>query len=522
MKKNLMWLSLLASVCVLSAWGLTKMTSVQMVSSTIDSTPIGQTAPAAGTFTSLNGALNAATYSGSDIGAKINAAFAALPNGGTVTVPTGTWSFTTQAVIPVASNLRYALICDPGAVLNWIGSGVGILASGTPSMQNLSVTIQNCTVDGTGSTSGSVGIEMQGFYGSQLQNDTARNFSGGVGILFHGAGISLVTAPHLYANKYGMQLLGDSTTATASNAIHVIGGSIGGNSTWGIYDDYSDNTATGATINNSYEGIDFAVNGTASTTSGNIFLEAPLSFAITNNYFESVVGTENVQAGTNGQAAGMGVITGNHIDNTSSSVNMFDLINLNTGLVTGNHYQTSTCLANAGIFSGNIAVYGNFGSGSPTCGTAGAFGLTYSTPLIAALFKSIGGQAVTLEPGSGASYSLLVTDPTNSFNALAVDASGNATIHGTLTSGGDKYFSTGGCSPATGTDSACTGTITLSPAYGDAAYIPQLTINANNGAYLAISISGALTSSSIPYTITCTFNCGSIAAPTIYVHTHHN
>lgn len=85
----------------------------------------------------------------------------------------------------------------------------------------------------------------------------------------------------------------------------------------------------------------------------------------------------------------------------------------------------------------------------------------------------------------------------------------------------DRFFSVSGCAPTTSTDSSCTGSISISPALQDANYTPLLTINSNNGAFLAISVNNTLAAGSIPYTITCTFNCGSISTPTIYVHVHH-
>lgn len=84
-----------------------------------------------------------------------------------------------------------------------------------------------------------------------------------------------------------------------------------------------------------------------------------------------------------------------------------------------------------------------------------------------------------------------------------------------------RDFSFTGCVTAQSTDSSCTGTVTITPAYANASYFPQLTINSNNGAFLAVSVSGTLSAGSFPYTITCTFNCSVIVAPTIYVHTRH-
>jgi len=95
---------------------------------------------------------------------------------------------------------------------------------------------------------------------------------------------------------------------------------------------------------------------------------------------------------------------------------------------------------------------------------------------------------------------------------------------GTSVPGVTKDFSQAGCTPASSTDSQCTGSITISPAFADASYIPQLTVN-NNGtaqnAQLLITVNGALMAGSIPYTLTCTFYCSPVNAPTIYVHAFH-
>jgi hypothetical protein len=88
--------------------------------------------------------------------------------------------------------------------------------------------------------------------------------------------------------------------------------------------------------------------------------------------------------------------------------------------------------------------------------------------------------------------------------------------------GVNQYFSVTGCTTAQSTDSNCTGTITLPTAYPDNAYFIQMTPNSINGAFIAVSVSGTLAAGSFPYTLTCTFNCAAIVAPTIYVFTHHN
>jgi len=86
-----------------------------------------------------------------------------------------------------------------------------------------------------------------------------------------------------------------------------------------------------------------------------------------------------------------------------------------------------------------------------------------------------------------------------------------------------RVFSATGCTPASSTDSQCTGSITVSPAFADASYIPILTANGNGGSVpnILVTVNGSLSSSSIPYALTCTFSCGTVNAPTIYVIAIH-
>jgi hypothetical protein len=91
-----------------------------------------------------------------------------------------------------------------------------------------------------------------------------------------------------------------------------------------------------------------------------------------------------------------------------------------------------------------------------------------------------------------------------------------------------KDFSVSGCSTAASTDSQCNGTITIpGGGFADASYFPVLTVNATAfsaggpGPFLSIEVAGALTSTTIPYNITCTFGCNISTAATIYVHAFH-
>lgn len=60
---------------------------------------VGTSTTATSTIPNLGGVLDASAFAGADIGAKINAAYAALPTmGGKITVPTGTYNYTTPIV----------------------------------------------------------------------------------------------------------------------------------------------------------------------------------------------------------------------------------------------------------------------------------------------------------------------------------------------------------------------------------------------------------------------------------------
>lgn len=92
-----------------------------------------------------------------------------------------------------------------------------------------------------------------------------------------------------------------------------------------------------------------------------------------------------------------------------------------------------------------------------------------------------------------------------------------------------QSFSVSGCTTPASTDGACQGTIILPAAMPDATYFPQLTLNATSfnpasggGPFLSIEVSGALTTTTIPYNITCTFGCGVSTTNTIYVTARHN
>jgi hypothetical protein len=82
-------------------------------------------------------------------------------------------------------------------------------------------------------------------------------------------------------------------------------------------------------------------------------------------------------------------------------------------------------------------VQGNFDTGTVTTPVLQDMGSSLNTVQgESAYFNQIeafGSAPITLQPGASATDSLLVRDPSNSFSTLRVDASGNATAHGSVT-----------------------------------------------------------------------------------------
>jgi len=126
-------------------------------------------------FKNLNSILFADQFSGSDIGAKINAAYAVLPDdGGTIVIPAGTYSFSTPIVF--GSSGKYpTLVGSPrGTILTFSpSSGTAITCNpgnaGLPlgwGIRDLKLIVTNDTADGVllGGSNGGVG-----FYGLNVQ-----------------------------------------------------------------------------------------------------------------------------------------------------------------------------------------------------------------------------------------------------------------------------------------------------------------------------------------------------------------
>lgn len=159
-------------------------------SSTISAPAIVATGTATSSIKNLGGVLDASQFSGADIGAKINAAYAALPStGGTVRVPRGNYSFSTEISFETQQK-PVILECDPGGAtrLTYTGSTgtsttFNVEDSADPSTQQWGLGIRGCWFYGQDNTYTNVGIEIGGTYGAQgfVMEDT-RWYTFGTGL----------------------------------------------------------------------------------------------------------------------------------------------------------------------------------------------------------------------------------------------------------------------------------------------------------------------------------------------------
>lgn len=138
---------------------------------------------ATSTFPNLAGVLYADQFPGSDIGAKINSAYAALPSrGGVIRVPRGNYTFSTQ--IAVTTTDKPAIIEGAGGgatTFTWTGTATSTVfnfgADGVTSVRQYGAGMRGIRLVGSGqsTTTGTVGIEYGGNKGAQgiIFNDMA-------------------------------------------------------------------------------------------------------------------------------------------------------------------------------------------------------------------------------------------------------------------------------------------------------------------------------------------------------------
>jgi filamentous hemagglutinin len=156
----------------------------------------------------LEATLYADQFSGSDIGAKVNAAYAALPStGGTVVVPAGSYTYNTPILWNTASKPAN-LLCSPGATnLSYTGTGnavtlnTSIATTNPPGFVN-GYGMDGCTLIGTSAASSTVGLYVGGnnaMEGVLIQRNNIRKF-----------GVALETGDNVWVAKFWNNNLGNS------------------------------------------------------------------------------------------------------------------------------------------------------------------------------------------------------------------------------------------------------------------------------------------------------------------------
>jgi hypothetical protein len=130
--------------------------------------------------TNVEGVYDATAYSGADIGAQINAAYAACPSTGcTILVPPGSYSFSTA--ISIATQNKPALVTGVSTnatILNYTGSGTAITLNCCSNATGLQWGVANFTLTGAGVGNSATGILLGGTYGAFGANLNGLKVSG--------------------------------------------------------------------------------------------------------------------------------------------------------------------------------------------------------------------------------------------------------------------------------------------------------------------------------------------------------
>ena len=251
--------------------------------------PFAESQTAARTPTSRveSSRLSATDFTGVDIGAQINAAFASCSGRCYVRVPQGDYTYSTTIRIPVAMQGGVTLECDSVSTkLRYIGSGDAVAALGVGESEP-GILIRNCSLDGSAAGSGTNGLHLRAIGGGLFENIRVLNFSGD-GILNEGVNSATYISPDIEANNINVHNVGVSVSGAgySTNSVKIFGGILGYAKKWGVYEDSSQVEAAFPNGGNIYDGVNFEANGTDDVMSGNAFLQWCDGCVITNSYLE--------------------------------------------------------------------------------------------------------------------------------------------------------------------------------------------------------------------------------------------
>jgi hypothetical protein len=237
------------------------------------------------TAENANGVLNAAMFPGSDIGAKVDAAFTSIASGGTVHIPAGNYSFSTPITVPdsVGGTTGFHIDCDAGTVLTWTGgTGNAIqLTSDIPGSAEVGIDghggcqLQSATT-GTGT-----GINIPPSNATYITGMKIKKFANG---LFIPGGNSVQIFNNVITlNTCGICSITVNPTGTngySANALHIHDNEISANG-WGYH------SADGHVSASHALGNDIRDNVFEANTIGDIDADWDAHLMIVGNYFES-------------------------------------------------------------------------------------------------------------------------------------------------------------------------------------------------------------------------------------------
>lgn len=332
---------------------------------------------------SIFGETDATTLPGSDIGAKVNG----YGPSGALTIPTGTYSYSTPISISQTGGQTLSIHCPSRqTVLVYTGTGRAFSSTGLNASNGL--TVDHCTFQGTSAAS-------DGFYFFDQQNVRLNDvvvtgFTNGAGV--HGVGLldSYLLGSDIIANKYGVQLTEDTVNGVSSNANRIIGGSIQFNTI-----NFWDQPQTGPNFdaNNVVNMVTFEAN----TAVPQVVIEKAQNDVVTNNYIEYLPGTAT--------SATPSIVIGNNVGSgygsqTSQTVEGLTITGNTFFSTTGNSGHTSSTFK---VFNGQgISIKMNTEEGAPY----------YQLDL--ALTPSIGISTINLDSNV---YNYLNASPINNYAA---------------------------------------------------------------------------------------------------------
>ena len=252
----------------------TRRIQILLFTACISASLLGQMSHAA---TEQSGPVSALSYPGTDIGAKANAAFAAMPeSGGAVRIPAGHYKFATTITLPRGG---FHLQCDAGAVLQYTGTSDAILIQPIRSARGMDTTIDGeggCLL--SGNPAAKSGIRMLPSNATAVIGMRIFDFPHGNGIQLDGANNVQILRNVISGTVHAIDMV--TVPHYAPNAVHVANNEIAEND-WAVYSHNGHVSATRA-LGNVYRDNVFESNRT-----GDLMLGWDAHTLVEGNYFES-------------------------------------------------------------------------------------------------------------------------------------------------------------------------------------------------------------------------------------------